>query len=276
METGIISKIKLLEVPPRKNIMKKIRVIARLDVKGQNVIKGVHLECLRIVGKPYELANAYYLQGADELIYVDIVASLYGRQNLLHIVDKASDSIFIPLTVGGGIRTVEDIKEFLKVGADKVAINTAITKRPELITEGAKIFGSQCIVASIEAKKIGENKWEAYTDNGREKTGLDVLDWAKEVEKRGAGEILLTSIDMEGTKKGYDLELLKQISSSVSIPVIASGGAGNFNHFTKCLTETDVDALAVATMLHYNIATIEQIKENLSKNRVEVRKNGSL
>ena len=255
--------------------MKKIRVIARLDVKGPNVIKGVHLECLRIVGKPHELAEAYYLQGADELIYIDVVASLYGRQNLLNIVDKASDSIFIPLTVGGGVRTVEDIKEFLKAGADKVAINTAITKRPELITEGATIFGSQCIVASIEAKKVGENKWEAYTDNGREKTGLDALEWAKEVEKRGAGEILLTSIDMEGTKKGYDLDLIRRITSSVSIPVIASGGAGNLNHLTTCLTETDVDAVAVASMLHYNIETIGQIKDHLSKEGLEVRKNES-
>ena len=256
--------------------MKKIRVIARLDVKGHNVIKGVQLECLRIVGKPHELAERYYLQGADELVYIDIVASLYGRQNLLDIVDKASDSIFIPFTVGGGIRTVKDIKDFLKAGADKVAINTAITKRPELITEGAKMFGSQCIVASIEAKKRGGNKWEAYTDNGREKTGLDVLEWAKEVEKRGAGEILLTSIDMEGTKKGYDLELIRRVSSSVSIPIIASGGAGNLDHFTKCLTETDVDGLAVASMLHYDIVTIEQIKENISINGFEVRKNESL
>lgn len=255
--------------------MKKIRVIARLDVKGPNVIKGVHLECLRIVGKPHELAEAYYLQGADELIYIDVVASLYGRQNLLNIVDETSDSIFIPLTVGGGIRTVGDIKEFLKAGADKVAINTAITKRPELITEGATIFGSQCIVASIEAKKVGENKWEAYTDNGREKTGLDALEWAKEVEKRGAGEILLTSIDMEGTKKGYDLELIRRITSSVSIPVIASGGAGNLNHLSTCLTETDVDAVAVASMFHYNIKTIGQIKDHLSKEELEVRKNES-
>lgn len=252
--------------------MKKTRVIARLDVKGPNVIKGVHLECLRIVGKPQELSERYYFQGADELIYIDIVASLYGRQNLLEIVDKTSDSIFIPFTVGGGIRTVDDIKAFLKAGADKVAINTAITKRPELITEAAKMFGSQCIVASIESKKIGVNKWEAYTDNGREKTGLDVLEWAKEVERRGAGEILLTSIDMEGTRKGYEMELIKRVSSSVSIPVIASGGAGNFDHISACLTQTDADAAAVASMLHYNMATIKQIKDHLSKDGIEVRK----
>lgn len=252
--------------------MKKKRVIARLDVKGPNVIKGVHLECLRIVGKPQELSEKYYFQGADELIYIDIVASLYGRQNLLEIVDKTSDSIFIPFTVGGGIRTVDDIKAFLKAGADKVAINTAITKKPELITEAAKMFGSQCIVASIEAKKIGENKWEAYTDNGREKTGLDVLLWAKEVERRGAGEILLTSIDMEGTKKGYEIELIRRVSSSVSIPVIASGGAGSFDHIETILAKTDADAAAVASMLHYNMATIKQIKDHLSKSGIEVRK----
>lgn len=257
-------------------LMKKTRVIARLDVKGPNVIKGVHLECLRIIGRPNELAEKYYLQGADELLYIDIVASLYRRQNLLDIVDRASDQIFIPFTVGGGVRTIADIKEFLKSGADKVAINTAIIKRPELITEGAKMFGSQCIVASIEAKRVGEKKWEAYTDNGREKTGYNVIEWAKEVEERGAGEILLTSIDTEGTKKGYDLDLIKIISKNSSIPVIASGGAGNPDHIATLLKETETEAAAVASILHYNSYTIGQIKEVLTKNGIEVRKNGQI
>ncbi len=251
--------------------MHKTRIIARLDVKGPNVIKGVHLECLRVVGKPGELAEKYYLEGADELIYIDIVASLYGRDNLLNIVNEASDKIFIPFTVGGGIRSTEDIKAFLKAGADKVAINTSITKNPELITESAKMFGSQCIVASIEAKKIDENKWEAYTDNGREKTGLDVIEWAKEVEKRGAGEILLTSIDSEGTKKGFDIELIKRVTTVVSIPVIASGGAGNLEHIKDCILQSDVEATAVAAVLHYDVLNIKQIKEKLSSENIPMR-----
>lgn len=252
--------------------MKKVRVIVRLDVKGPNVIKGVHLECLRIVGKPGELAEKYYLQGADELTYMDIVASLYGRQNLLNIAHQASDRIFIPFTVGGGVRTIDDIKDFLKAGADKVAMNTAATKKPELIREAAKMFGSQCIVSSIEAKKVGEGKWEAYTDNGREKTGLDVIEWAKKVEELGAGEILLTSIDMEGTKKGFDLELIKKVSEVISIPLIASGGAGNVDHISDCIIKGKVNAVAMAAVLHYNLLTIKEIKEHLSNQGILVRK----
>jgi len=252
--------------------MKKNRIIARLDVKGPNVIKGVHLECLRIVGKPRELAEKYYLDGADELIYMDIVASLYGRQNLLNIVHQASDKIFIPFTVGGGIRTLDDIKEFLKAGADKVAVNTAATKNPGLIRGAARMFGSQCIVSSIEAKKVGNGKWEAYTDNGREKTGLDVIEWAKKVEELGAGEILLTSIDTEGTKKGFDLKLIKEVSKVISIPLIASGGAGNIDHISDCITKGKVDAVAVASMLHYNLLTMKELKEHLSNQGIGIRK----
>jgi len=252
--------------------MKKVRIIARMDVKGPNVIKGVQLECLRIVGKPGELAEKYYQQGADELLYIDIVASLYGRQNLLDIVQQASDKIFIPFTVGGGIRTLNDIREFLRAGADKVAINTAATKHPELIKEAARMFGSQCIVASIEAKKVHEEKWEAYTDNGREKTGLDVIEWARKVEELGAGEILITSIDAEGTKKGFDVELIKEVTAAVSIPVIASGGAGKVEHFSICMRECNVDAIAAAAVLHYNELTIKDIKQYISKQGKEVRK----
>ncbi len=251
--------------------MKKPRIIARIDVKGPNVIKGVHLECLRVVGEPGDLAEKYYSQGADELIYMDIVASLYGRDNLLEIVHQASDKIFIPFTVGGGIRTIRDIKEFLKAGADKVAINTAATKNPQLITEASKMFGSQCIVVSIEAKRSLDGSWEAFTDNGRERTGLNVIEWAKEVELLGAGEILLTSIDQEGTRKGYDLELIKSVAKSVSIPVIASGGAGDVLDIKECLQEGNVDALAVASILHYNKTNIKEIKSNLLEDGILVR-----
>ena len=251
--------------------MSKTRLIARLDVKGPDVIKGVHLECLRIVGKPAFLARKYYLNGADELLYIDTVASLYGRQNLLDIVNETSDKIFIPFTVGGGIRTLEDIKEFLKAGADKVAINTVATKNPELIKEAAKMFGSQCIVGSIEAKKIGDNKWEAYTDNGREKTGLDVVEWAKKLEGLGAGEILLTSIDAEGTKNGFDLALIKEVSEAISIPLIASGGAGTLEHIKECITQCNVNAVAVASVLHYNTLSINKIKKYLMTNELDVR-----
>ncbi len=254
--------------------MGKARIIARLDVKGPNVIKGVHLECLRIVGKPNPLAEKYYLEGTDELVYMDIVASLYQRSNLLNIVNQTSDNIFIPLTVGGGIRSTENIKAFLKAGADKVAMNTAITKNPKLITEAAKIFGSQCIVVSIEATKVGEGKWENYTDNGREKTGLDVVEWAKEAEQLGAGEILLTSIDREGTMKGFDLELAKRVSEAVSIPIIASGGAGSVDDIARCIKESGCDGVAVASLLHYGKMSIGEIKDGLLKRGIEVRKHG--
>ncbi len=252
--------------------MKKVRIIARLDVKGPNVIKGVHLECLRVVGKPGDLAEKYYLEGADELLYMDIVASLYRRDNLLNIVNQASDKIFIPFTVGGGIRSLQDIKEFLKAGADKVAINTAATENPNLISKAARMFGSQCIVLSIEAKRRGDNKWEVYTNNGRERTGLDVIEWIKKAEDLGAGEILLTSIDQEGTKKGFDIELIKSISEFASIPIIVSGGAGSSDDIYKCIKECNIDTIAIASILHYNISSIPQIKQNLLQHNIQVRK----
>ena len=245
--------------------MKNIRVISRLDVKGPNVIKGVQLECLRVVGQPGLMAEDYYRAGADELIYMDIVASLYGRNNLVEIVEKASASIFIPLTVGGGIRSLDDIHRLLRAGADKVAINTWATKHPEFITEAAKAFGSQCIVASIEAKRIGPGKWEAYTDNGREVTGLDVVEWAKRLQDLGAGEILVTSVDREGTRKGYDCELTRAIADILSIPVIASGGAGSPEHVAEAAVKGHADAVAVAAILHSKECTIGDIKARLSR-----------
>jgi cyclase len=242
-----------------------------LDIKGPNVIKGIHLEGLRVVGKPGSMAKKYYEQGADEILYMDIVASLYGRDNLVEIVRQASQEIFVPLTVGGGVRKLDDIKMLLRAGADKTAINTAATKTPELITKGAQMFGSQCIVVSIEAKSTGQGKWEAYTDNGREKTGLDAVQWAIRVEELGAGEILLTSIDKEGTMKGFDLDLVSAVSSSVSIPVIACGGAGTAEDVVKCVKQAKPDAIALASILHYNKTTVGELKSSMREAGIGVR-----
>lgn len=244
--------------------MKKIRIIPRLDIKGPNVIKGIHLEGLRIVGNPSELAKKYYDQGADEILYIDVVASLYGRENILEIIRKTTSlGVFIPITVGGGVRTLEDIKQILRAGADKVAINTTAVKNPEFIKEASRVFGSQCIVGSIEAKKTA-NSWEAYIENGREKTGIDAIEWAQKLVELGAGELIITSIDKEGTCNGYDVELIKKITSLVSVPIIACGGAGKIDHIKQCLNETKCDAISLASLLHYNKTTINEIKNNLS------------
>jgi cyclase len=240
--------------------MANLRLIARLDIKGPNLIKGVHLEGLRVIGDPQEHARAYYEQGADELVYMDIVASLYGRNNLTDIVRKAAHDIFVPLTVGGGVRSVEDVNTLLRVGADKVAINTAAIGRPALITEVARRYGSQCMVLSIEAKRLGAGRWEAYTDNGREKTGLDVVEWARKAESLGAGEILLTSVDQEGTRKGFDVPLVKAVAAAVTIPVIASGGMGSLEHFTQVVQEGGADAVAMADVLHYKRLGLRDIR----------------
>jgi cyclase len=240
--------------------MANLRLIARLDIKGPNLIKGIHLEGLRVIGDPNKHAREYYEQGADELVYMDIVASLYGRNSLTEIVRSAAHDIFVPLTVGGGVRSVEDVNALLRVGADKVAINTAAIARPELVTEVARRYGSQCMVLSIEAKRIGPDRWEAYTDNGREKTGLDAVDWAKRAEKLGAGEILLTSVDQEGTRKGFDVPLVRAVSSSVSIPVIASGGMGSVEHLVEVVRAGLADAVAMADVLHYKRLGLRDIR----------------
>ena len=206
--------------------MNKVRVIARIDVKNEFAIKGIHLEGLRKVGNPNEMAHDYYVNGIDEIVFMDSVAAYYDRNSLSKLIKKACKDIFIPITVGGGIRTINDIKNALKSGADKVAINTQTVKDPNFIAQSSKIFGSQCIVSSIEAKTTKDGKWEVYIDNGREPTGKDVIKWAKHVEELGAGEIMLTSIDKEGTKKGFDIDLCKRVAQSVSIPIIASGGMG--------------------------------------------------
>lgn len=240
--------------------MPNLRLIARLDIKGPNLIKGVHLEGLRVIGDPQAHARRYYEAGADELIYMDIVASLYGRNNLTDIVKRAAQDVFIPMTVGGGIRSLEDVATILRSGADKVAINTAAVKRPALVTEVARRFGAQCMVLSIEAKQIGAGRWEAYTDNGRERTGHDVVEWARRGVELGAGEILLTSVDREGTRKGFDIELVKAVVDAVTVPVIASGGMGRIEHLVAAAVDGGADAVAMADVLHYERMTLPEIR----------------
>lgn len=236
------------------------RLIARLDIKGPNLIKGIHLEGLRVIGSPGEHALRYYLQGVDELIYMDCVASLYGRNHLSDIVRSAAEDIFVPMTVGGGIRSVDDATQILRAGADKVAVNTAAVANPQIITEIARRFGSQCMVLSIEAKQVGSNRWEVYTDNGRERTGLDVIEWVKRGVSMGAGEILLTSVDREGTRKGFDIALVKAVSAEVAVPVIASGGMGKPEDLLEVVREGGADAVAMADILHYKRAEIGEIR----------------
>lgn len=249
-----------------------IRLIARLDIKGPNLIKGIHLEGLRVIGSPNEHALRYYEQGADELIYMDCVASLYGRNHLGEIVMAAAKDIFIPMTVGGGIRSVDDATQVLRNGADKVAVNTAAVANPALISAIANRFGSQCMVLSVEAKQVGPGKWEVFTDNGREYTGRDVVEWVKEGVTRGAGEVLLTSIDREGTRKGYDIDLVKAVSTAVSVPVIASGGMGEIGDAVKAARDGGADALAMADILHYQRASIADVREAMRAEGFNVRR----
>jgi cyclase len=251
--------------------MRKIRIIPRLDIKGPNLIKGIHLEGLRVVGDPVHYTEKYYKEGADELLYMDSVASLYERNSILEVINSIASKTFIPLTVGGGIRSVMDAKEALKVGADKIAINTAAIKNPSLVSELASTFGKQFVVASIEAKKIAHGKWEALLDNGREKTALDVIAWAKTLQSAGAGEILITSVDQEGTLRGFDIELLKNISDAVDIPIIASGGMGKIEDIFSLIQNTKVDAVAIAHVLHYGKDSLHNIKEQLHHAGVQVR-----
>jgi cyclase len=249
---------------------KTIRLIARLDVKGENLIKGVHLEGLRVIGNPHDYARHYYEQGADELIYMDIVASLYGRSKLIEIVRRTANDVFVPMTVGGGIRTVDDVSDLLRAGADKVAINTAAVLRPSLIGEVSRRFGCQCMVLSIEAKLQSSGFWEVYTDCGREKTGLDAVEWAKQGALLGAGEILVTSIDCEGTRKGFDNALIQSISQSVDVPVIASGGFGNQSHLDS-VVRAGADAVAIADALHYRRSTMKDIRKMANNLNISIR-----
>jgi cyclase len=251
-----------------------VRLIARLDIKGPNLIKGVHLEGLRIVGDPQAFARRYYEQGADELIYMDIVASLYGRNSLKDIVSRTARDVFIPLTVGGGVRSVDDVRELLRAGADKVAINTAAVNRPALVTEVSRAFGSQCMVLSIEAKRIGPGRWEVFTDNGRERTGRDVVEWVREATSLGIGEIMLTSVDQEGTRKGFDVELVKAVVDATTVPVIASGGMGTIDHFVDVCSRGCADAVAMADVLHYERLGLPEIREQARRHGLKVRNVG--
>jgi len=252
--------------------MSNIRLIARLDIKGSYLVKTIQLEGLRKIGEPNHYARKYYEQGIDEIIYMDIVASLYERNNLLDIVRRTTNDVFVPITVGGGIRTIEDVQEVLRAGADKVAVNTAAVKRPELISEISNRFGSQCMVLSIEAKKKTANQWEAYYDNGREPSGLDVVAWAQQGVERGAGEILLTSVDAEGTGKGFDLELVKAVTAKVTVPVIASGGMGSVADLDKVVKQAGADAVAMAYILHYEKMSLPDIREEAIKRDIRVRR----
>ncbi len=228
-----------------------IRIIPRLDIKGPNLVKGVNFEGLRVLGKPEQFARHYYEAGADELIYMDAVASLYGRNSLLEIVRRTAEEIFIPLTVGGGLRSVEDIRKALRSGADKVAINTMAIQRPELIREASRAFGSSTILISIEASRKPDGTYEAYTEFGRQATGINAVEWAKRAVELGAGEIAVTSIDRDGTGQGFDLPLTRAISEAVSVPVIAAGGAGKKDHVREAVVEGQADAVCIASLLHY-------------------------
>lgn len=250
--------------------MAKVRLIARLDIKGPNLIKGVHLEGLRVLGDPQQFARDYYEQGADELIYIDIVASLYGRSKLTEIVRRAAHDVFVPMTVGGGVRSVDDVRDLLRAGADKVAINTAAVRRPELITEVSRRFGSQCMVLSIEAKQQTDGQWEVFTDCGRERTGVDAVQWAQRGVALGAGEILVTSIDREGTRKGFDIALTKAITQAVTVPVIASGGYGQTSDLAEVVA-AGADAVAIADALHYKRTTLTELRRVATDAGIPVR-----
>ena len=251
--------------------MQNTRVIARLDIKGPNLIKGIHLEGLRVLGDPHDFAKKYYAEGIDEILYIDIVASLYGRSKLTEIVKNTAKDVFVPLTVGGGIRSVEDVRDLLSAGADKVAISTAAVENPDLIRDVSRIFGSQCMVLSLEAKKQSDYIWEVYTNSGRDRTNLNAMDWAQQAERLGAGEILLTSIDAEGTRKGFDLDLIKAITDKVNIPVIASGGMGSSQDLIDAVNIGGVKAVAMADILHYGRDSILNIKTTMHENKIPVR-----
>jgi cyclase len=245
---------------------KNIRIIPRLDIKGPNLVKGIHLEGLRVLGSPEHFAKIYYENGADEIFFQDIVASLYDRNSLKDIISQTAKNIFIPITVGGGLRTINDINEVLRSGADKVSINTAAIRNPNFISEAANKFGSSTIVVAIEAIKQINGEYHCFVDNGREETKIEVTKWAKEVQNLGAGEIIITSVDKEGTKEGLDLDLIEKISNVVSIPIIVHGGVGNFEDIRKGIN-AGADGVAIASLLHYN--TFNEIKNTNDYNRTE-------
>ena len=251
--------------------MPHARLIARLDVKAPFLVKGIQFEGLRKLGDPSEYARHYYLEGIDEIYYEDTVASLYERNNLADVLRRTTEEVFIPITVGGGLRDLEDIAVALKNGADKVAVNTAAIKRPDFLNEISDQFGSQCLVLSVQAKKKGAS-WEAYYDNGREPSGLDVVDWVLEGQDRGVGEILLTSVDRDGTKKGLDIQLVRAAGEHLRIPLIASGGIGTPQDCADAILEGGADAVAIATTLHYRTCELEDIRACCDANNIKTRK----
>ncbi len=249
-----------------------VRVIPALDVTGGRVVKGVQFLDLRDVGDPVEMAAFYNDEGADELVFLDITASSDSRDTMVDVVRRTADQVFIPLTVGGGIRSVADMRALLSSGADKIFVNTAALARPELIAEGAEMFGSQCIVVAVDARRIGESgRWEVFTHGGRRPAGRDAVEWAEEVAARGAGEILLTSMDQDGTLAGYDLPLLEAVSAAVNIPVIASGGAGTMDHFVEALAPGRADAVFAASLFHFGTMRIAEVKRHLASRGIPVR-----
>lgn len=246
------------------------RIIPCLDVDKGRVVKGVKFVDIRDAGDPVEVAKRYDREGADEITFLDITASHEGRDTTIHMVEDIASQVFIPLTVGGGIRTVEDIRAMLNAGADKVGINTAAVFNPEFVSEAAERFGSQCIVVAIDAKRQGDH-WEIFTHGGRKPTGIDAIEWAKQMVERGAGEILLTSMDRDGTRDGFDLELTRAVSEAVSVPVIASGGVGNLDHLTEGVLQGKADAVLAASIFHFAEHTIEDAKKAMQSRGVEVR-----
>lgn len=282
--------------------MKTIRIIPRLDIKGPNLVKGIHLEGLRVLGKPADFAQYYYENGADELLFMDVVASLYGRNSLHDIISETAENIFIPLTVGGGLRTLDDIKSVLRAGADKVCLNTGAIKNPKIIEQAVKKFGSSTIVISIEAIKQENGEHFCFTDNGREYTGIEAVSWVKKVQELGAGEIIITSVDREGTGKGFDEELISKVSKVAEVPLVIHGGAGSKNHISEILKVCDVDAVSSSAIFHYDFiknnkkevtnaaegnfdfllsgrsvkniqtSTILELKDFLSQNQINIRK----
>ena len=251
--------------------MLSVRIIPCLDVKNGRVVKGVNFVNLIDAGDPVEQAKAYENQGADELVFLDITASSDNRNIMLDVVERTASQCFMPLTVGGGLRTLEDIRKMLNAGADKVSLNTSAVVNPDLVSEASAKFGDQCIVVAIDAKSDGNGKWSVYTHGGRNKTNLDAVEWAKEMQRRGAGEILLTSMDTDGTKDGYDIALTRAVCQSVSIPVIASGGCGNLQHMVDAVKDGKASAVLAASIFHFGAYTIRQAKEEMLKNNIPVR-----
>ncbi|MBS6161236.1 MAG: imidazole glycerol phosphate synthase subunit HisF [Firmicutes bacterium] len=247
------------------------RIIPCLDVRDGKVVKGVNFVGIREVGEPVECAMEYERQGADEICFLDITATHEGRHTMIDVVKKTAEHVFIPLTVGGGIGSVEDFREILRAGADKVSVNSAAVKNPELISQAAEIFGSQCVVVAIDAKRDEKGQFHVVIHGGRKDTGLDVAEWAKKCQELGAGEILLTSMDTDGCKRGFDLELLQAVCSVVNIPVIASGGCGKLEHFSQVFEETETDAALAASLFHFRELTVKEVKEHMAEHKIPVR-----